>query len=261
MYHQGQGTARDYAKAIKWYRIAAAQDFARAQFNLGVMYDRGQGTPQDYATAIKWYRAAAEQGDADAQFNLGFMYHRAKARPEDYAQAIKWYRAAAEQGDVEAQYTAGEMYRDSQGTPQDFLRAYAYFSVAAANGHSDAWSERDRLGRKLGPEAILKAQALAHGLGYAEHAHLGAAEKNRPHQAAAEKGNADAQFNLGVMYANGEGMPQVFLQVYAHQHCGSKWPQEGWVGMRDKVAKKLAPEGVLKAQALARTLWESWKTQ
>jgi TPR repeat protein len=35
------------------------------------MYDNGQGVPQDYATAVRWYRKAAEQGYAKAQFNLG----------------------------------------------------------------------------------------------------------------------------------------------------------------------------------------------
>jgi TPR repeat protein len=34
------------------------------------MYANGQGVPQDYGEAIRWYRKAAEQGFADAQFNL-----------------------------------------------------------------------------------------------------------------------------------------------------------------------------------------------
>ena len=29
------------------------------------MYAKGQGVPQDYAEALKWYRLAAAQGDAD----------------------------------------------------------------------------------------------------------------------------------------------------------------------------------------------------
>jgi len=35
------------------------------------MYRRGQGVSQNYKTAAKWFRLAAEQGDAAAQFNLG----------------------------------------------------------------------------------------------------------------------------------------------------------------------------------------------
>ena len=60
----GQGVPQDYAEAVKWYRLAAEQGYAAAQYNLGVMYDNGQGVPQDYAEAVKWYRLAAEQGDA-----------------------------------------------------------------------------------------------------------------------------------------------------------------------------------------------------
>ena len=65
---------QDYAEAVKWYRKAADQGDAAAQFNLGVMYATGQGVPQDYAEAVKWYRKAAEQGHAGAQYNLGVMY-------------------------------------------------------------------------------------------------------------------------------------------------------------------------------------------
>ena len=35
------------------------------------MYRNGQGVTQDNAEAVKWYRKAAEQGYAAAQFNLG----------------------------------------------------------------------------------------------------------------------------------------------------------------------------------------------
>ena len=38
------------------------------------MYTFGQGVPQNYTEAAKWYRLAAEQGNAQAQYNLGFLY-------------------------------------------------------------------------------------------------------------------------------------------------------------------------------------------
>ena len=52
--------------------LAEAGD-AESQVNLGVMYDTGRGVPQDDAEAVRWYRLAADQGDADAQFNFGFL--------------------------------------------------------------------------------------------------------------------------------------------------------------------------------------------
>ena len=58
----------------------------------------GDGVPQDYKEAVKWYRLAAEQGYADAQYNLGLMYSNGEGVPQDYKEAVKWYRLAAEQG-------------------------------------------------------------------------------------------------------------------------------------------------------------------
>ena len=46
-----------------------------------------QGVPQNYAEAVKWYRLAADQGDARAQFNLGFMYGTGQGVPQNYAEA------------------------------------------------------------------------------------------------------------------------------------------------------------------------------
>jgi len=34
------------------------------------MYRKGKGVPKNKAEAVKWYRKAAEQGDADAQYWL-----------------------------------------------------------------------------------------------------------------------------------------------------------------------------------------------
>ena len=90
MYANGEGVPEDAAEAVRWYRLAAEQGDATAQFNLGVMYANGE--------AVRWYRLAAEQGYAAAQFNLGVMYANGEGVPEDDAEAVRWYRLAAEQG-------------------------------------------------------------------------------------------------------------------------------------------------------------------
>ena len=66
MYENGNGVPQDYAEAVKWYRKAADQGYARAQNNLGVMYNRGQGVPQDYVMAHMWFNLAAALGDEKA---------------------------------------------------------------------------------------------------------------------------------------------------------------------------------------------------
>jgi len=111
--------AGEYAEAVKWYRLAAEQGYAVAQFNLGNMYRIGNGVPENDAEALKLYRLAAEQGDAQAQVNLALMYHAGHGVPVNDAEAVKWYRLAAEQGDAQAQYNLGFIYDNGRGVPQD----------------------------------------------------------------------------------------------------------------------------------------------
>ncbi|WP_419591592.1 tetratricopeptide repeat protein, partial [Thiolapillus sp.] len=71
MYAEGQGVRQDLKEAVKWYRRAAEQGYALAQYNLGLMYANGRGVRQDFKEAVKWYQKAAEQGLPKAQVNLG----------------------------------------------------------------------------------------------------------------------------------------------------------------------------------------------
>ena len=102
------------------------------------MYANGQGVQQDYAEAVKWYRRAAEQGYAKAQFNLGNMYLDGKDVQQDYAEAVKRYHRAAEQGYAEAQCKLGAMYANGMGIQRDFSKAALWLEKAASQGNDDA---------------------------------------------------------------------------------------------------------------------------
>ena len=41
MYFNGDGVAQNYAEAMRWYRLAADQGLAWAQYNLGLMHENG----------------------------------------------------------------------------------------------------------------------------------------------------------------------------------------------------------------------------
>ena len=100
MYCNGQGVPRDYAAAVSWYRKAADQGDARAQFNLGAMYAKGQGVLRDSAVAILWFRKAADLGDANGQFNLGVMYYNGLGVPQSHVLAHMWFNLAAARFDA-----------------------------------------------------------------------------------------------------------------------------------------------------------------
>ena len=59
--------------AAAWYRQAADQGHAEAQFRLGLLYRDGRGVPQVRIVAAMWLRRASDQGHAEAASQLGDM--------------------------------------------------------------------------------------------------------------------------------------------------------------------------------------------
>ena len=86
------------------------------------------------------------------------------------AQDYETTQHAAEGGDAEAQYTLGLVYATGRGAPQDGAEAVRWFRLAAEQGHALA-------------QAAIEVMAT-------------------------ERGDASAQYTLGLMYANGESIPQ-----------------------------------------------------
>jgi TPR repeat protein len=69
IYCDGKGVPEDDTEAVKWYRKAAEQGYAEAQYNLGVMYTNGEGVPEDYVESYMWWNLAAAQGIEQAKGN------------------------------------------------------------------------------------------------------------------------------------------------------------------------------------------------
>ena len=198
----------DFAAALKELQPLAEQGVARAQGKLGTMYRKGQGVPQNSKTAVRWYRLAAEQGDASAQNNLGLMYAYGQGVPENDKTAMKWYALAAKQGYVDTLYNLGEMYANGYGDRKDYVRAHMWWSIAASFGYKDAFKYRDIVAKQLTPYQLEKAQDLARlqkGLIAAQSGDFVTALREFQNPAGR---NAEAQYNLGLMYYKGQGVPR-----------------------------------------------------
>ena len=129
------------------------------------MYAEGKGAPQDYQEAVKWYRLAAAQGYAPAEYSLGVAYEKGQGVAQDFQEAVKWYRLAAAQGNEFAQVNLGAMYTKGRGVRQDFVRSSMWFNLAAAALSRDsgdtATKKRDRIAAKMTAEQIETAQEMA----------------------------------------------------------------------------------------------------
>lgn len=85
-------------------RSAADQGNPDAQFKLGGVYYAGTAiVKKDFAEAAKWFRRAALQGHAGAEFCLGAQLAAGEGVAQDSTEAAKWFGLAASQGDAPAQ--------------------------------------------------------------------------------------------------------------------------------------------------------------
>jgi TPR repeat protein len=73
----------------------------------------------------------------------------------------------------------------------------------------------------------------------------------------ADQGNADAQFNLGILYSNGQGVPRDLVQAHMWFSLAAVSGDADAIENRDGVAEKMTAAQRTQAQALAR----SWKSK
>ena len=214
------------------------------------MYAEGKGVEQNFKEAFKWYQKAADQGRAKAQNILGSMYAEGKGVEQDLKKALKCYQKAAEQGDATGQISLGLMYGLGKGTIQDYVTAYAWAEIAAANGDKNAPKFKlEFLEPKMTPAQIAEGQKLSREM-LKKNPKLLALSLSLP-LVAAEKGDAQAQFNLGVMYYQGKGVKQNFKEAL-------KWFQKA---AEQGLAEAQSNLGVMyaKGQGMARDYKEAVK--
>ena len=120
--------------AAVWYRQAAEQGHAGAQFQLAVLYCIGRGVAVDLGEAVKWYRRSAEQGDRLAQFNLAVMLAKGDGVEQSDKEALGWCHKAAQQDMPEAQMMLGDLLAAGRGTDADPAAARLWYEKAAAQG-------------------------------------------------------------------------------------------------------------------------------
>ena len=138
--------------------------------------------PADIATAIKFCKKAAA-GSRRAMFELG----RAYAANNRSADALAVWRKAADKGSTSAMVELGVAYGTGAGVARDEEAARKLFERAAEGGNPRGVSNLSALGGAAPSSDPVRSRELL--------------------QKAAET-NAEAQYQLGLMLAEGKGGPQ-----------------------------------------------------
>jgi len=173
----------DFDTAKSEFLRASALGDSRSQFMMGRIYERGLGVGRNPLVAMKWYRLAARQGHAVAQYTLAMMHRKgldpatrprsgamgvggAVATPSQrlgiaYMEALKWFELAAKQGLSDAQYNLGLMYATGNGIPTNFVTAHLWWSVAVDYGSEKARQKLALLEGLMTEAELGKARSLA----------------------------------------------------------------------------------------------------
>ena len=75
--------------------------------------------------------------------------------------------------------------------------------------------------------------------------------------AEAKQGEAYAQYNLGVMYDNGEGVPENSIRAYVWWSMAKIQGHTGAAGNLDILKPRMTKQQIAQAQALAAKCYES----
>lgn len=127
----------DVSGALALLKKAADQKHVPAQILLGRVLD-GAGEDQ---LAVEYFRKAADQGEAEAEFELGSMYLKGEGVPQDIAKARTWIRSAAEEGYGIAVVTLANAYLNgglglTEAERKDPVESARWIKTAAEKGHT-----------------------------------------------------------------------------------------------------------------------------
>ena len=111
----------------------------------------------------------------------------------DWSAAVREWQAPAAAGDADAQFNLAQAYKLGRGVPTDLAKAIELFGKSAAQGHIQA---ADNYGLLLF-NAGQRTQALPFV------------------RAAADRGDARAQYLLGIAHFNGDIVPRDWVRAYA----------------------------------------------
>ena len=206
LYAAGLGCEQDYGDAARWFQLSADKGYKYAQYSLAGLFRRGQGVEQDDARALELYTASAQQDFPYAAYELGKMYRDGIGCEKDAEASEQWYRQAfagfleleQQSHDDKLQYRIGWMLLHGVGTGKDETAAREWFEQASKLDNPHA---QYQLARMIFNDPSSTPEQTAQAL-----------ERLTK---AAEAGQDCAQYALGKIYRDGQGVEKDIQKAVA----------------------------------------------
>jgi TPR repeat protein len=235
-FQDGRGVEKNETEALELLTIAAVEGDLDGMFTLGCAYEEGRGVTPDMTVALHWFDAMGEEGDPRGWYRIGTQKWVGTDGDADPEGAREWFEKAAATGDARSCWALATLLMELPDSGEaEYRRAASLLRQAAADGMAKAacdlakvWlneesrakfrvaddappEERfprsDKEARRLLREASdlgdREARSLLRQMPLPQKSEGGMVAKIR---AAAESGDAEAQYQLGQMRERADGM-------------------------------------------------------
>ena len=211
----------DAQKAVKLFSSACDSEdegAVSAMAALGSQLLAGVGVEQDASMALEWLQRATQRNNSEAQYHLGMAYATANGLRKNITEALRLLQLSSEQGHREARYQWAKLLEQHPKQIQSSVQVRRLYETAAKQGYAPA---QLRLGYLLRGDWIAPPQNLFPDDAPKVQKKSVFKRNQDPNlvsalsffSMAAEQGNAEAQFEVGQMYAQGLGNAQIFEQA------------------------------------------------
>ncbi|EGO31286.1 protoplast regeneration and killer toxin resistance protein SKT5 [Serpula lacrymans var. lacrymans S7.9] len=141
----GWGCRRESAKALQFFRKAAAAQHPGAMYRIGIAELNGElGLSKRPREGVKWLKRSAEHANAEfphALHELALLHERGVENVVfiDVEYSVELLAQGAELGYAPSAHRLGECYEyGKMGCPQDPALSIHYYNIAAQQNHRDA---------------------------------------------------------------------------------------------------------------------------
>ncbi|GEM_PF-1879409 len=212
IYENGYYVEQDTAIAIKFYRAAAEDLYEHGQYRLSVLL-RNSGDTQEQLEGLTWLERAAYGGHSEAQFDLS-LHLVDEEIDESRTKAVEWAKLSAASGNPRGISMLAWLLGEGLGTLRDIKRSRSLFKESAKMGdpYSQYMYGRMKFEGNGIPQDVAAGRELLVKACDARNRdaciYLQGLDNIGVLRVAAEEGDRDSQFSLGMEYLYGSSVPR-----------------------------------------------------
>jgi len=219
-YRDGRGVDRCSTEAFQWYLKSSRHNSSNGQASLGVALLYGDGCKKNATSARSWLQQAAERGHAASQYIYGMMLEEGLGGPIDVKKAAELLQLSANQGVPGALMRLQNLSMSGAIGASNMQRTNENLKEAAEKGDAESLfllAQNYLSGAGRFEKDLCQAEKYLREASKANYANallplgklLLELKKNEEAiefiKLAAEKGSAEGQYELGILFAYGHG--------------------------------------------------------